>query len=206
MHESKAYPGLPKPLGLLIVDDEPRLRELLTDVAGDMGFIPAACSSAEEAFRMMAAEPRSIVVLDLNLPGVGGIEFLAAARDRWPATQVIILTGFGSLEAARKAVHYEAVEFLTKPCPLGEVEKALHRARCKIDRSRQQEFSVASPPESDPAGEDQTLQSQERRLILSALERNAGNRSAAARQLGISRRTLHYRLREYEREAPHWSA
>ena len=71
-------------------------------------------------------------MLDLNLPGEGGIEFFKKLRDRLPRVQGIVLTGFASLEAAREAIHLDVVEFLTKPCHLGELEQALDRAMRRL--------------------------------------------------------------------------
>ncbi len=76
----------------------------------------------------MEAAPADIVLLDLNLPGMTGMDFFRKLRDRWPITQVIILTGFGDLESAREAIRLDVVDFLTKPCHLGELEQALDRA------------------------------------------------------------------------------
>jgi DNA-binding NtrC family response regulator len=193
-----AYPGLPKAMTLLVVEDETRLRELLVDIAPEMGFTATGARTAEEALRLMDAKPRDIVILDLNLPGMDGMEFFTQLHDRWPATEVIILTGFGSLDAARAAIHLDVVEFLTKPCPLNKVEEALDRARRRFDEARLRSAAPDVPQPPTPPGE--TLESQERRLILAALDRNNGNRTATAAELGISRRTLHYRLHEYEKQ------
>ena len=193
-----AYPGLPKAMTLLVIEDETRLRELLVDIAPEMGFTATGARTGEEALRLMDAKPRDIVILDLNLPAMDGMECFRQLRDRWPATEVIILTGFGSLDTAQAAIHLDVVEFLTKPCPLHKVEEALDRARRRFDEGRLR--SAAPVPTSASAAPGETLESQERRLILAALQRNDGNRTAAALELGISRRTLHYRLHDYEKQ------
>jgi DNA-binding NtrC family response regulator len=213
MTKRNDYPGLPKALSLLVVEDEPRLRELLVDVAPDMGFTPAVgVATGEEALRLMEAQARDVALIDLNLPAMDGLELLARIRQRWPATQVIILTGFGSLEAAKSAIHLDVVEFLTKPCPLNKVEEALHRARRRIDEQRQHGATPPAPaPAAAPLSEradavalapkaGETLEAHERQVILAALERNGGNRTATAIELGISRRTLHYRLQVYQKQ------
>jgi DNA-binding NtrC family response regulator len=201
-HHKDAYPGLPKAMTLLVIEDESRLRDLLIDVAPDMGFTAVGARTAEEALRLMESQPRDVVILDLNLPAMDGMECFARLRERWPATQVIILTGFGDLEAARKAIHLGVVEFLTKPCPLNVVEQALDRARRRLDEARLHlpTAEQAPAPMSPPAISGETLEAHERRLILAALARNNGNRTATAAELGISRRTLHYRLQEYQKQ------
>src|SRR5688572_510366 len=114
---------------VMIVEDEPRMRELLVRAISGWGFESAAARSGEEALRLMDGQAAPVMVLDLNLPAMSGMEVFEAVRQRWPATQVIILTGFGDLESARKAIHLDVVEFLTKPCHLGDLERALDRAR-----------------------------------------------------------------------------
>ncbi len=186
---------------VLVVEDEMRMRELLSEVVPEMGFAVEAVRSAEEALRLMERDPREIAVVDLNLPGMEGMEFFAAVHERWPRTQVIILTGFGDLAAARQAIRLEVVDFLTKPCHLGELDVALSRARQRWRESQPLPDVAADPEAAAPSPQDvETLEDVERRHILSALERNDGNRTATAAELGISRRTLHYRLSEYARQ------
>jgi DNA-binding NtrC family response regulator len=188
--------NLSEPARVLIVEDELRLRELLVDVIPEMGFPAVAVRSAEEARKVMESDPREIVMLDLQLPVMGGMDFFEQVHQRWPATQVIILTGFGNLAAAKKAIRLDIVDFLIKPCHLNEVELSLDRARRRLKQTATAvDVAVAPSP-----GQAQTLADSQRQLILAALQRHNGNRTAAAAELGISRRMLHYRLREYLRD------
>jgi two-component system response regulator RegA len=184
---------------VLIVEDEPRMRELLQRALAGWGFDVTAARSGEEALRLAAeGPPPHVVLLDLDLPGVGGLGTFERLRARHPELQGIVLTGFGSLDAARQAIHLDVVEFLTKPAPLGELEQALDRAIRRM--------APALPPvvpddvASQPPPPGQTLAEVERRHILETLARNNGNRTASAAELGISRRTLYYKLGEYQRE------
>jgi DNA-binding NtrC family response regulator len=184
---------------VLVVEDEPRLRALLLDVIPDMGFAVTAARSAEEAGRIMQRQPHDIILLDLQLPGMNGMEFFERLHDRWPRTQVIVVTGFGNLESARQAIRLDVVDFLTKPCHLRDLEVSLERARRRMVKRAP---SAPAMAEEWPAGGDgpaATLKQSERELILAALARNEGNRGATAAELGISRRTLYYRLRQYAR-------
>jgi DNA-binding NtrC family response regulator len=196
-----------RPRRVLIVEDEARLRELLLDVIPDLGFPASAARSAEEARKLMEAEPHDIMLLDLQLPMMDGMDFFEEVRTRWPDTQVIVLTGFGDMESARKAIHLDVVDFLSKPFHLNTIEVALDRAR-RRGHSRIAATSQPQVAEKDaPAvGEyyDVTLAQSEKRQILAALERNNGNRTAAAAELGISRRTLHYRLNQYRKADDHY--
>lgn len=189
---------------VLIVEDEPRLREMLLHALPDMGFTGAAAKSGEEGMKMMAEEAHQIVILDLNLPGMSGIEFFEKVRETYPTTQVVVVTGFGDLETAQRAIQLNVADFLTKPCPLGELESALDRARRRIidpDKKPMLQFAteVPAPPDAEERGAA-TLQEIERDHILAALRRNDGNRNATADELGISVRTLYYRLKEYQEQ------
>ena len=180
---------------VLIVDDEPRLRDLLADEIGDMGFLPTTARTAEEALRLLAEESFGIAVLDLQLPLMNGIDLFERIRQQWPAMQVIVLTGYGDLDVARQAIRLDVVDFLTKPCPMRDLELAMERARRRIDP----EMPVEKIPPIE-VGESITLADAEREQIFAALTRAGGNRTLAAETLGISRRTLHYRLNEYQRQ------
>ena len=184
---------------VLIVEDEPRLREVLLRAVRDMGFAPSGCRSGEEALRTLEADGHDIVMLDLNLPGMSGMEMLEQVRKRWPATQTVILTGYGDLDTAKRAIRLDAVDFLTKPCPLGEIEGALDRARQRVPRELPGSVAVAEAPAISDQADGRTMDVVERHHILAALDRHQGNRTAAAAELGISVRKLYYRLAEYER-------
>jgi DNA-binding NtrC family response regulator len=193
---------LPNEVRVLVVDDEGRLREVLTRAIASWGFQVSGARSAEEALRLMNASKFDVTIVDLNLPGIGGIELFERLRAIHPEHQVIVLTGFGNLESARAAIRLDVVDFLEKPCPLGELEKSLHRATQRLVRPMPQplEESDAVVDEPSPQEPAQTLEDVEREHIISALHRNHGNRTATALELGISRRTLQYKLSEYHRQ------
>lgn len=113
---------------VLLVEDEPRLREMLLRAVREMGFEASGVSSAEQAQRILEQQPYPVMIVDLNLPAASGMDLIRTVRRRWPAIQAIILTGFGDLNAARQAIHLDVVDFLTKPCALGDLEIALDRA------------------------------------------------------------------------------
>jgi DNA-binding NtrC family response regulator len=130
------------------------------------------------------------------------MELFARLRRQQPQVQVIVLTGFGDLESAQQAVHLDVVEFLTKPCALGDLEIALDRARARLSRPVVERAQPAPPPPPRRADPDESnaLEAVERRHILAVLEKNHGNRAATAAELGISLRKLYYRLGQYQRE------
>jgi len=191
---------------VLIVEDETRLREMLTRAVKEMGFTASPVSSAEAALRLADAQIFGIAILDLNLPGMSGMELLQALRKKHPDLQVIILTGFGDLEAAKRAIHCEVVDFLTKPCALGTLEVSLDRARRRSLKTISPQAPESQPPPMQfiapppPSGAAMSLEELEQRHILTTLAKNGGNRTQTAAQLGISLRKLYYRLEQYQRD------
>jgi len=216
---------------VLVVDDEQRLREVLVRGIAQMGFACDGAGSGEEALRMLREKPRGVAIIDLNLPGIQGMELFEQVRRGWPATQVIVLTGFGDLDTAQQAIRLDVVDFLTKPTHLGELEQALSRAWQRIDTATPPEETVKLParlaadtdpdgPKADPGGApsadatsapapgfdedappaDASLEALERHHILQTLARHDGNRRQTADALGISLRTLYYRLNRYQEE------
>ena len=188
---------------VLIVEDEPRLRELLHRAVSGWGFEVAAARSGEEALRIAGANGAPaphIVLLDLDLPGISGLETFEKLRERYPDLQGIVLTGFGSLDAAKQAIHLDVVEFLTKPAPLGDLEHALDRAIRRVVPPLPEPIIPDDMMADDLPAAGQTLAEVERRHILETLTRNEGNRTATATELGISRRTLYYKLAEYQQD------
>ena len=86
---------------VLVVEDETRLREMLNRAVRDMGFEIQCVGSAEAAMRIFESQPVDITIVDLNLPGMGGMEFIEAIHGRWPDTQPIVMTGFGNLQSCQ---------------------------------------------------------------------------------------------------------
>ena len=199
------------PPRVLIVEDEPRMREMLVRAVEELGLAAGAARSAEQALRMLDAgqPPWTTLVLDLNLPGADGLQCLEVARASRPYLQAVVLTGFGDLAAARHAIRLDVVDFLIKPFVLSDLEAALSRAQDRLRqfRPRDVECRDAACAEADAeadldADAPPTLAEVEREHILAALARHDGNRAAAARDLGISERTLYYRLGQYEQRYP----
>lgn len=191
------------PRHVLIVEDESVQRVMLTKSLPDMGYTCETAASGEEALRRLAEKPYTIVMLDLNLPGIQGMDLFDKIRENWPQSSVIILTGYGDFDSAKQAIRMDVVDFLTKPCPLGEIERALdHAYRRYLITNAEPSKLLPRPAEPIPIDspedrEDLNLQLIERDTIIEALKRAEGNRNLAAKKLGISVRTLYYRLSQY---------
>jgi DNA-binding NtrC family response regulator len=197
---------------VLVVEDERRLREMLLASLQEMGMTPTGAPTAEGALKLLGQGSFAVALIDLNLPGMSGMEFCEIVHRRWPAIQMVILTGFGDIEAAKRAIRLDVVDFLTKPCGMDELEVALGRARQRwidhwmaelqqVEASAPHSPRVAVPSaEVTPPQSVTSVEAMERQLILAALERHHGNREAAAVEVGISVRKLYYRLQQYQRE------
>lgn len=190
----------PKPVSatrLLIVEDDPRLRELLHRMTTEWGFDVSAVWSGEEAARLNKVRPFDLAVLDYHLPRMNGMQTLRKLRESAPDLQAVVLTAHADLGVAKEAIHLDVVEFLTKPCQRNELEQALDRALRRIPGEPPSPLDLPNSPPVQ-AQSAKTLEQAEREMILQSLERNNGNRAAAARELGITRRTLHNKINIYQ--------
>jgi len=105
-----------KPKGsILVVDDEPAMRLLLSSVLKEEGHDVTAAASGEEARQLIAKRHFHLVLTDLKMPGISGLELLKQVKRDDPGTAVIILTAFGTVEGAVEAMRMGAVHYLLKP-------------------------------------------------------------------------------------------
>jgi two-component system response regulator PilR (NtrC family) len=182
----------------LVLEDEPRFRALLGDVLRTMDCRPILAATADEADRAIAADPPAMLLLDLNLPVTDGMTYFERFRRGHPDTPVLIITGFGDLPSAKRAIHLGVTDFLTKPCDLGQLELAIDRARRRIPAPpTPQAPPIPSAQPAAPTSGLRSLAQIERDAILAAMRGHNNNRSAAARSLGLSRRALYNKLDEY---------
>ncbi len=121
---------------ILVVDDEDVIRYFLERFLIREGYQVTAVSSGEAALQASAETEFDVVLLDLKMKGIGGLEVLAALRQRWPATSVIILTAHASLESAVEALRHGAHDYLFKPCRTSDLRDSIHSA---LERRRQQQ-------------------------------------------------------------------
>ncbi len=159
----------PHTLRVLVVEDERRLRALLLEMIPELGFGVCGATSAEEALAIMESDPQDILLLDLQLPGMFGMELCERVRQSWPATEVVILTAFGDLETARRAIHLDVVEFLCKPFHLCDIELAFDRARKRVMRRSDRLDPLPAPESIDSSDQAVTLAQAEYRQILGSL-------------------------------------
>jgi DNA-binding NtrC family response regulator len=113
---------------ILIVDDEPDIREVLAITLVDMGYRTLEAENATKAFAQFTEEQPRIVITDIKMPGSDGIELLRKIKHENPETEVIMITGHGDMNLAVRSLKYEATDFITKPINVDALEIALRRA------------------------------------------------------------------------------
>jgi two-component system NtrC family sensor kinase len=119
---------------LLLVDDEPVILQVLKAVFEDEPYRLTTASNGKDALAVIATSQVDLVITDKNLPDVGGIEILRAAKAKDPLAEVIILTGYGSLETALTALELDAFDYVLKP--LNNVFDIRNKVR-KADQKQQ---------------------------------------------------------------------
>ncbi|MDD5643495.1 MAG: response regulator [Syntrophales bacterium] len=116
---------LPK---ILLVDDEERFRTNLKKMLAAQGFEVAAVESGEKALEELARQLYDVILLDMRMPGLSGLETLAALKRDHPEAEVIMLTGHASVDTAKEIIRLGGSEYLLKPCPLEEVMAKIETA------------------------------------------------------------------------------
>jgi DNA-binding NtrC family response regulator len=112
---------------VLIVDDEDEIRNLCRDVATDSGLRARTASTTEQALEILDQNPVDIVLTDLRVPQLGGVELLKRIRETYPQTAVLVLTQYGTIESAVEATRMGAVDYVTKPFQVQELRAKLSR-------------------------------------------------------------------------------
>lgn len=112
---------------ILVVDDERLIRESLYEILRIEGFKAHMAPSAEEALQFLDKQPVDLIVTDLKLPSASGISLLEEVKERHPDTEVIIITGFGTIESAVEAMKKGAYDYVTKPINDEEIKLVIRK-------------------------------------------------------------------------------
>ena len=120
------------PLNLLVVVDDRFVREACKEAAAALGYCTTATGSAEQAFSLIDSQTIDVVLLDLNLPGAGGLEVLGEIKRLQRDIEVIVMTGNGTVQSAVQAMKAGACDFVTKPFGLNELKLLLERVAAHL--------------------------------------------------------------------------
>jgi two-component system, NtrC family, response regulator HydG len=121
---------------LVIVDDEQGILDVVSRFAERLGFNVAVCASGREAISLLQTRRPDVMLVDLRMPDVGGLDVLRAIRDVDAHCQAVLMTGYASVDTAVEAVKLGAMDYLTKPLDFGRLEQLLSGVREEIERRR----------------------------------------------------------------------
>jgi signal transduction histidine kinase len=127
---------------ILLVDDEEGIRKVLGIYLADMDYKVLTAKSGEEALDIFRKDKPSIVIADIRMPGMNGIELLHRLKKEEPETEVIMMTGHGEMDLAIESVQLDATDFITKPIKEDVLGIALNRAEERISmRQKLKEYT-----------------------------------------------------------------
>lgn len=169
---------------VLVVDDDEVFRQRLVRAFEARGFETLQAKHAEQALALASHDSPEYAVVDLRMPGGSGLELVSGLKAIDPATEVVVLTGFGSIATAVDAVRRGAIDYLTKPADVDEILGALER--------REPAENAALELDGVPS-----LARAEWEHIQRVLAHCGGNVSRAARLLGLHRRSLQRKLAKH---------
>jgi DNA-binding NtrC family response regulator len=139
---------------VMVVDDDAVLRKLVSDQIARMGFDSTPAASGEEALAALSKSDFDVVLLDIRMPGLGGLETLREARKLEDAPEVIMLTADTSLGTGIEAMRLGAYDYLTKPATLDEIEAVVRKAdeKRRLVRQNASLRDAVRQPSEDVAG------------------------------------------------------
>ncbi len=129
-----------QPLHFLIVDDQLTIRKLCMTIGGTLGFHCSEAESAEAALAFLESHAPDLILADLRMPTMDGLEFLGRVKQMHPATEVAIMTGYGSIESAVQAMKLGAYDYITKPFRVEELKLILQRMAEKVNLVAENEY------------------------------------------------------------------
>lgn len=126
---STAATAEPEMLTILLVDDQSSVLRFLASACAKNNSVTATAASAEQALRLVADQQFDLILSDINMPGLNGLEFLRAVKSKQPGTRVALMTGVPSVDSAAVGLRYGAYDYLPKPFSVTELKTLLERVR-----------------------------------------------------------------------------
>jgi DNA-binding NtrC family response regulator len=147
---------------ILVVDDELNIREALVTLLEKKQYLVRGAATAEEALNDLEGATTDLILTDLKMPGMGGMEFLRQLKHMWPHIEVLVMTAFGSIETAVEAMRCGAYDYITKPIDRERlavvVEKALERHALACENKQLKERLEIRTRFDEMIGESEPMQ------------------------------------------------
>ncbi len=185
---------------ILVVDDDAVFRERLVRAFTSRGMDARGAKDGDEALAEAERESPELALVDLRMPGKSGLEIVRALKAIDTGTQIVVLTGYGSIATALEAVRLGAAHYLTKPADVDEILAAFQRGTASggaTDGNASGGGDGANVESASAVPEPASLARAEWEHIQRVLTDCGGNVSQAARLLGIHRRSLQRKLSKY---------
>ncbi|MCB0308467.1 MAG: response regulator [Bdellovibrionales bacterium] len=187
-----------EPFSILIVDDDDTFCERLAMAFRDRSWLVNKAKNGHEAIKLLETIDPEFAVIDLQMPGMNGIDLLEKILKIDPQTQVVMLTGYGSIATAIEAIRKGAKHYLTKPVNIEDILRAFdtHEVITKNDTHEPITKNDIHEAESAHNSPTPSLARMEWEHIQRVLTESQGNISEAARRLKIHRRSLQRKLQK----------
>ncbi|MBW2655204.1 MAG: hybrid sensor histidine kinase/response regulator [Deltaproteobacteria bacterium] len=135
--------ALPVNWKILLIDDDEDIRDIMSITLKDAGYSVICAPDGHTGLMLAAREEPQIVITDIKMPGMSGLEVLEKIKKIKPETEVIVTTGFGDIKKAVKALQYDASDFISKPIDDAALHTALKRARQRyIDKKQLSDYTT----------------------------------------------------------------
>lgn len=125
-------------ISILILDDEPIVTKRLKPSLEKKGYYVETFTRSIDAITRFKQRPFDIVITDLKMEGIDGMEFLTEVKEMRPETEVIVITGFATMDTAKESFQKGVLDFLAKPFRLSEIHEAVAKAEKKIQEKKAQ--------------------------------------------------------------------
>lgn len=126
----------PDKLRIMVLDDEPIVCKRLKPALEKLGYEVDAFTQSPEAMHQIQRISYDIVITDLKMKEIDGMQVLSEAKKRHPGTEVIVITGFATMETAKQSLQMGVFDFIAKPFKLSEIQEVVNRAAAKIRGSK----------------------------------------------------------------------
>jgi CheY-like chemotaxis protein len=127
---------------IIVVDDEQRICQNVAKILSNQNYEVVQAASAEEALKKLAGDSFSLLISDIVMPGMNGLELLKLVKNQWPLTKAVMITGYASTDTAAKAIRLGALDYLPKPFTPDELRKI-------VDLALEEKLVEASIPETE---------------------------------------------------------